>query len=141
MPAAGYHAGNKYYSEGTSCYYWTRSVYRRDCSYAYRLWAHEQSNTSSFDFAFRYCGCVIRAIRLPEPTFEDHPYVDLGLPSGTLWATMNVGASNPEDYGDFFPWGDIVYDRNATYIWTKDDGSSTGYNSGLTKYCTNKDYG
>ena len=29
----------------------------------------------------------------------NHEYVDLGLPSGTLWATMNVGASSPEDYG------------------------------------------
>ena len=33
-------------------------------------------------------------------------YVDLSLPSGTLWATMNVGASKPEDYGDFFAWGE-----------------------------------
>ena len=29
-----------------------------------------------------------------------HEYVDLGLPSGTLWATCNVGASSPEEYGD-----------------------------------------
>lgn len=33
-------------------------------------------------------------------------YVDLGLPSGTLWATMNVGASKPSDYGQYFQWGD-----------------------------------
>lgn len=33
-------------------------------------------------------------------------YVDLGLPSGTLWATMNVGASKPSDYGLYFQWGD-----------------------------------
>ena len=31
-----------------------------------------------------------------------HEYVDLGLPSGTLWATCNVGANKPEDYGDYF---------------------------------------
>lgn len=30
-------------------------------------------------------------------------YVDLGLPSGTLWATFNVGATCPEDYGDYLP--------------------------------------
>ena len=34
------------------------------------------------------------------------PYVDLDLPSGTLWATMNVGASKPSDYGLYFQWGD-----------------------------------
>ena len=33
-------------------------------------------------------------------------YVDLGLPSGTLWATANVGASKPSDYGLYFQWGD-----------------------------------
>ena len=33
-------------------------------------------------------------------------YVDLCLPSGTLWATYNVGASRPSDYGLYFQWGD-----------------------------------
>ena len=35
-----------------------------------------------------------------------HEYVDLGLPSGTLWATMNIGANSPEDVGYFFAWGE-----------------------------------
>ena len=34
-------------------------------------------------------------------------YVDLGLPSGTLWATCNVGADKPSDFGLYFQWGDI----------------------------------
>ena len=37
---------------------------------------------------------------------ENHEWVDLGLPSGTKWATYNIGASNPEDYGDYFAWGE-----------------------------------
>ena len=37
-----------------------------------------------------------------------HDYVDLDLPSGTLWATCNVGASKPTDYGSYFQWGDTV---------------------------------
>ena len=36
-----------------------------------------------------------------------HGYVDLGLPSGLKWATCNVGASSPEDYGDYYAWGDL----------------------------------
>ena len=44
----------------------------------------------------------------PPPDFNGHDYVDLGLPSGTLWATMNVGASKPSDAGLYFQWGDIV---------------------------------
>ena len=45
----------------------------------------------------------------------DHEYVDLGLPSGTLWATMNVGAENPEDYGDYFAWGETS--PKSEYTW------------------------
>ena len=46
----------------------------------------------------------------PSPTINSngHDYVDLGLPSGTLWATMNVGALKPSDYGQYFQWGDMV---------------------------------
>lgn len=33
-------------------------------------------------------------------------YVDLGLPSGTLWATCNIGASKPSESGLYFQWGD-----------------------------------
>ena len=36
-----------------------------------------------------------------------HEYVDLGLPSGLKWATCNVGANKPEDYGDYFAWGEL----------------------------------
>ena len=67
-----------------------------------------------------------------------HEYVDLGLPSGTLWAICNVGASTPEEYGDYFAWGEIqpksVYDWN-TYLYC--NGSSHT----LTKYCNNSSYG
>lgn len=37
-----------------------------------------------------------------------YEYVDLGLPSGTLWSTMNVGASKPSEYGLYFKWGDTI---------------------------------
>ncbi|MBO7287004.1 MAG: TIR domain-containing protein [Bacteroidales bacterium] len=36
-----------------------------------------------------------------------HEYVDLGLPSGLKWATCNVGSNKPEDYGDYFAWGEL----------------------------------
>ena len=42
----------------------------------------------------------------PKPKPNGHDYVDLGLPSHTLWATMNVGASKPSDAGLYFQWGD-----------------------------------
>ena len=39
-------------------------------------------------------------------TINGHEYVDLGLPSGLKWATCNIGASSPEDYGDYYAWGE-----------------------------------
>lgn len=40
-------------------------------------------------------------------TKVEHEYVDLGLPSGTLWATCNIGAESPSENGLYFAWGDI----------------------------------
>lgn len=65
------------------------------------------------------------------PSVGGHEYVDLGLPSGTLWATMNIGASSPEDYGDYFSWGDTspknYYDW-STCNWCDGVFSFTKYN-------------
>ena len=67
-----------------------------------------------------------------EEEVTGHEYVDLGLPTGTLWATCNVGASSPEEYGDYFAWGETetkeVYDWD-TYKWCE------GAENQLTKYC------
>ena len=67
-----------------------------------------------------------------------HEYVDLGLPSGTLWATCNIGADNPEDYGDYFAWGET--EPKEVYSWTNYKWCNGSYNT-LTKYCSNSDYG
>ena len=65
-----------------------------------------------------------------DPTPEEHEWVDLGLPSGTLWATCNVGASYPEEYGDYFAWGETSpkdeYSIN-TYKWYTNGTSITKY--------------
>ena len=72
---------------------------------------------------------------------ENHEWVDLGLPSGTLWATMNVGASSPEGYGDFFAWGETVPNKRYYYCdnykWYMIDHEISSL-SGLTKYCTSQ---
>ena len=60
-----------------------------------------------------------------------HDYVDLGLPSGTLWATCNVGADSPEAYGDYFAWGETT--PKSDYSWsTYKYGTAEDQ---LTKYC------
>ena len=66
-----------------------------------------------------------------------HAYVDLGLPSGTLWATCNIGANAPEDYGDYFSWGET--EPKDTYHWSTYKWCN-GYEQ-LPKYCSISRYG
>ena len=64
--------------------------------------------------------------------------VDLGLPSGTLWADRNVGADAPEAYGDYFAWGEVTPKTEynwSTYKWCNGDAYSQ------TKYFTSSSYG
>ena len=64
--------------------------------------------------------------------YNGHEYVDLGLPSGAKWATMNVGANSETDYGLYFAWGETQgYADVSTkafswsdYKWTEDGGST-----------------
>lgn len=68
---------------------------------------------------------------------DEFTYVDLGLPSGILWAECNVGATVPEEFGSYFAWGETqpkdYYDWN-TYKF------GTDWNM-FTKYCTDPDLG
>ena len=70
-----------------------------------------------------------------------HNYVDLGLPSGILWATCNVGAYSPEDYGDYFAWGETQ--PKDTYNWSTYQyaNGTSWYDPQLTKYCNKSNYG
>ncbi len=71
-------------------------------------------------------------------SYNGHDYVDLGLPSGTLWATCNVGANTPEDYGDYFAWGETT--PKDHYDWSTYQYCMGSQNT-LTKYCNNSNYG
>ena len=67
-----------------------------------------------------------------------HTYIDLGLPSGTCWATCNVGATTPEGFGDYFAWGETItkyYYNWSTYKYC------TGEYDKMTKYCNDPNYG
>lgn len=67
-----------------------------------------------------------------------HTYVNLGLPSGTLWATCNVGANSPEEFGDYFAWGETQ--PKMSYDWSTYKWCNGNYNK-LTKYCNSGRYG
>lgn len=65
-----------------------------------------------------------------------HEYVDLGLPSGLLWATCNVGANSPEDYGDYFAWGETEPKSNYNWNWSTYFDTNNG-GSTFQKYNNN----
>ncbi|MBR5982983.1 MAG: hypothetical protein IK025_04590 [Bacteroidales bacterium] len=67
-----------------------------------------------------------------------HDWVDLGLPSGTRWATCNVGAVIPEDNGNYFAWGYTTANNGTSW------GSycfCNGSERTLTKYCNDASFG
>lgn len=77
----------------------------------------------------------------PKTRANGHAYVDLGLPSGTLWATMNIGATGETDGGLFFAWGDTqgytkdeVTGGTKNFNWSSYPHADGAYNK-LTKYC------
>lgn len=71
-----------------------------------------------------------------------YEYVDLGLPSGTIWATMNVGASKPSDFGLYFQWGSVrgftkgQIGRDKAFSWSTYKWSVDGIDSNFSKYNT-----
>jgi hypothetical protein len=77
-----------------------------------------------------------RSVRPVCPKKQEHEWVDLGL--SVKWATCNVGAEKPEDYGDYFAWGETTPKENydwTTYLHCK------GTDKTMIKYCNNSSYG
>ena len=71
-----------------------------------------------------------------------HEYVDLGLPSGTLWATCNVAATKPTAPGFYFQWGDTQgynddqVGKNKQFTWADYKFSINGSDTKFSKYKT-----
>lgn len=133
LPAAGIHLGSLENS-GTNGYYWSRTIdYSMSC-YAASLHVYQGGIETMSEN--RYEGRSVRPVRVEKVEREQHEYVDLSLPSGTLWATCNIGANSPEERGDRFAWAETE---------TKDEYSNDNYKYGgylqLEKYCTNWEYG
>lgn len=67
-----------------------------------------------------------------------HQYVDLGL--SVRWASCNMGASKPEEYGDFYSWGE-TWPKDEYSWFTYYYGNGSASRRELTKYNTNRNYG
>lgn len=71
--------------------------------------------------------------------YGNYRYIDLGLPSGTLWATFNLGANRPEGFGDYFAWGEIT--TKSFYNWYTYKYCLGDDETQITKYCFTSWYG
>ena len=67
-------------------------------------------------------------------SLNGHEWVDLGLPSGTKWATCNIGAKTPEQYGNYYAWGETNPKDEYTYDNSVTNGQSISDFSGNPQY-------
>ena len=149
LPAAGYRIGSSVDIVQSYGNYWSATEHDSDNAYGLSFY----SGKANMGGNYRGHGRSVRLVKdieggeatpdtpdtpdtptepeESENTENGHEYVDLGL--SVKWATCNVGASKPEDYGNYYAWGEVepkeVYDW-STYKWC--DGST--YTQ--TKYCT-----
>ena len=103
-----------------------------------KSYIHLFDTTAEFDAAYNGTGYTdpwvsytleSSALTYNKDRTNGHEYVDLGLPSGKLWATMNIGATSPEDYGNYYAWGELS--GKSDYSWnTYKFGSASPF----TKY-------
>lgn len=157
LPFGGYFDGSSYVSAGTNANYWS-STLSSTKSKAYIAYTPNSGAIRTNGTVDRCLTEAIRPVYVPSSkTINGHEYVDLGLPSGTLWATCNVGANSPEEYGGFYAWGeteeksiysdvtysyssgiddngDGIYDRNISIQNIGDDITGTDYDVAHMKW-------
>ena len=144
LPAAGYRYVSNVYFVQNYGYYWSAT---EGSSYE----AYHLRFTSDEAYMYYYDRDLGHSVRLvkdisggttpntptePENTENGHEYVDLGL--SVKWATCNVGATKPEEYGDYFAWGETQ--PKSYYDWSNYKWCN-GSDDTQTKYCTNSSYG
>lgn len=100
------------------------------------VWADDVWNCNVYD------DCSLNGQNIDaRPTGQENGYtwVNLGLPSGLKWASCNVGAEKPEDYGNRYAWGEVL--PKEDYSWETYKYANGAFDKLLTKYCNNASYG
>ncbi len=140
IPASGFYEETSLDEVDTMGYYWTITCSRDSYIEDGEPSAHCIDFDSDYFWTPRYFedlgddrtyGLSVRPVKkiinTQTQTLDGHDYVDLGLQSGTLWATCNVGATAPEEYGNLYAWGDITIKETWETKYLGDEG--------CTKYC------
>ena len=103
--------------------------------YSMELWTDELVETVSSEASVtvrRAAWGVLKNLGNDDTPMAIPEAIDLGLPSGIKWASFNLGASKPEEFGDYYSWGETKIKENytwKTYEWCN------GSNDTMTKYC------
>ena len=146
LPAAGSNYADAPSGAEANGLYWSNTIREEDNEYAEGL----RFSQSDFEMIYDYrsTGFTVRPVYAPsntasgpsDPTgtYNNHGYVDLGMPSGTMWANTNVGGTNPEDYGNYYAWGET--NTKETYNW-ETYSHCNGSENTLTKYCNDASFG
>lgn len=100
----------------------TEIRYNDEHNKVYECILHGSIEANNFYYKTASDGTTIEALAWSTVSSGDeehgdhvYHYVDLGLPSGTLWATRNVGADTIYEYGEYYAWGEIAKKDNYTY--------------------------
>ena len=112
LPATGMMDGTKVDEPNGCGNYWTSTPSGTMCAHDYIFGAA----LGEMGQAGRYYGFAVRPVlnkasHLETPVSGSaggHDWVDLALPSGTKWATCNIGAAVPDQNGDYFAWGEVT---------------------------------
>lgn len=135
LPAAGVRTESGLEEVGSNGYYWS-SMHFVPLSGSNHLYL---SSSVYFcdDWLYRCYGQCVRPVR-PGKNSVPAKAIDLGLPSGTKWANCNVGATKPEEDGEYFAWGELnkkqyynddtyLFYNDGEYMYLGDDISGTKY--------------
>ena len=122
-------SGGGTYFDGTDC---TLSATANE-GYIFVGWSEDGETVSTeATYSFTVCGNRNLVAFFYNYISGACQYVDLGLPSGLLWATCNVGAETPEGYGNYYAWGETQ--PKSSYSWSNYQHCH-GSGTTLTKYC------
>lgn len=142
LPAAGWCADRHVYEVQYGGIYWSATDYNRGYQAHEFYFTADKAGTYAQETYYYYSVRLVKDIEggsspdTPDNVENGHEYVDLGL--CVKWATCNVGASKPEEYGDYFAWGETTSKTTYNYSWYKWCNGS--YNT-FTKYCTDSSDG
>ena len=143
LPASGDRYGSNVGLVQNYGYYWSATEDDSNRAYSFVFFSNV---AHMFNDSYRDGGRSVRLVKdvkgettepeTPANTENGHEYVDLGL--SVKWATCNVGATKPEEYGDYFAWGET--EPKSTYDWSTYKWCNGSYDT-QTKYCTSSSIG